>query len=49
MGQSAELARGAIRVSTGHATSEADIDRLLNVWQKLTKSLSMQQKRGLAA
>jgi len=49
MGVSAELARGAIRISTGHATTAAEIDRFLTVWQKLTKSLSMQQKRGLAA
>lgn len=45
----AELARGAIRISTGPATTEADIDRFLNVWQKLTKSLSSGMKRGLAA
>ncbi len=49
MAQRPELARGAIRVSTGYATTEADIDRFLTVWQKLTKTLSMQQKRGLAA
>ena len=40
MGVSPELARGAIRVSTGPTTTEADIDRFLNVWQKLAKSLS---------
>jgi cysteine desulfurase len=49
MGVDKELARGAIRISTGPATSDADIDRFLNVWQKLTKSLSKQEKRGLAA
>ena len=49
MGVPAELARGAIRVSTGPATTEADIDRFLNVWQRLVKSLSKGMKRGLAA
>jgi cysteine desulfurase len=49
MGIPKELARGAIRISTGPATSDADVDSFLNVWQKLTKSLSSQEKRGLAA
>ena len=49
MGVPGELARGAIRVSTGPATTEADIARLLIVWQKLVKSLSNGMKRGLAA
>ena len=49
MGVTAELSRGAIRVSTGPATAEAEIDRFLNVWQRLAKSLSRGQKHGLAA
>jgi len=49
MGISSELARGAIRVSTGPTTAVAEIDRFLNVWQKLEKSLSNGMKRGLAA
>jgi cysteine desulfurase len=49
MGVPAELSRGAIRVSTGPATTEADIERFLIVWQKLGKSLSNGMKRGLAA
>jgi cysteine desulfurase len=49
MGAAPELARGAVRISTGPASAEADIDRFLNVWQKLTKSLSIREKRGLAA
>jgi cysteine desulfurase len=49
MGVPRELARGAIRVSTGPATSEADIDQFLNVWQRLNKSLSKGMKPGLAA
>jgi len=49
MGVPAELARGAIRISLGPATTEAEIDRFLNVWQRLTKSLSRGLKPGLAA
>ena len=49
MGVAPELARGAIRISTGPATTEAEVDRFLNVWQKLGKSLSNGMKRGLAA
>jgi cysteine desulfurase len=49
MGVAPELARGAIRISTGAATTEAEIDRFLEVWQKLAKSLSNGMKRGLAA
>jgi cysteine desulfurase len=49
MGVPAELARGAIRISTGPATSNADIDRFLEVWKKLVQRLSITEKRGLAA
>jgi len=49
IGVSPELARGAIRISAGAATTEAEIDRFLEVWQKLAKSLSNGMKRGLAA
>jgi cysteine desulfurase len=49
MGVPAELTRGAIRVSTGPTTTEAEIDRFLDVWQKRVKSLSNGMKRGLAA
>jgi cysteine desulfurase len=49
MGVEPALARGAIRVSTGPAATEAEIDRFLNVWQTLNKSLSNGVKRGLAA
>ena len=37
MGVPAELARGAIRVSLGPATTEAEIDRFLKAWKKLAK------------
>ena len=49
MGVPAELARGAIRVSTGPITTNAEIDRFLEVWKKLVQRLSMKEKRGLAA
>jgi cysteine desulfurase len=49
MGIPPELARGAIRISTGPATTEAEIDRFLEVWKKLVQCLSIKEKRGLAA
>jgi cysteine desulfurase len=49
MGVPAELSRAAIRLSLGTTTTEAEIDRFLNVWQRLTKSLSKGMKSGLAA
>jgi len=49
MGVPAELARGAIRVSIGPSTAEAEIDRFLKVWQTLAKSLSSGMKQGIAA
>jgi cysteine desulfurase len=49
MGVPPELARGAIRISLGPTTTEVEIDRFLNVWQRLTKSLSKGLKPGLAA
>ena len=36
MGVDPELSRGAIRVSTGYATKEGDIDRTLETWRKLS-------------
>jgi cysteine desulfurase len=49
MGVPVELARGAIRVSIGPATAEAEIGRFLKVWQTLAKSLSNGMKQGIAA
>jgi cysteine desulfurase len=46
MGIAGERARGAIRISLGPTTTETDIDRLLQVWQKLAQSLSIGEKRG---
>lgn len=49
MGVGAELARGAIRISTGPTTTGAEIDHFLEVWKKLVQRLSIKEKRGLAA
>ena len=49
MGVPRELARGAIRVSTGPATTNTEIDRFLEVWKTLVERLSIKEKRGLAA
>jgi cysteine desulfurase len=49
MGVPMELARGSVRVSVGAATTEAEIDRFLKVWQTLAKSLSSGMKQGIAA
>jgi cysteine desulfurase len=39
MGYGPELAQGAVRLSLGWLTSEADIDRALKAWRKLADSL----------
>ncbi len=39
MGVSADLARGAVRVSLGWDTTEADIDLLLTAWMRVVSSL----------
>jgi cysteine desulfurase len=49
MGVEPALARGAIRVSLGATTTDAEIERFLIVWKRLTQSLSKGEKRGLAA
>lgn len=48
MGVEPALARAALRLSTGPATAESDIDRLLAVWRNLAESLS-KEGQGLAA
>jgi cysteine desulfurase len=47
MGYELEIAEGAVRVSTGWTTSEAEIDRFLNAWRKLAQPLL--KKREIAA
>jgi cysteine desulfurase len=39
MGVGANLAQGAIRISSGYATGEAEIDHCLKAWIKLSESL----------
>jgi cysteine desulfurase len=39
MGVEPSLAQGAIRVSTGYSTKDADLDRFLSAWTKLSESL----------
>ena len=39
MGVGPELARGAVRLSLGWSTTEADIDRCLEAWRKLATTL----------
>jgi len=48
MGVAAELARGALRISLGWNTTDAELDRLLGTWIMLTGSL-VKGKRELAA
>jgi cysteine desulfurase len=40
MGVLPSLVRGAVRVSLGWTTTEADVDRFLNAWRKLATALS---------
>jgi cysteine desulfurase len=39
MGVAPELARGAVRVSLGYATSDDDVGTILKAWEKLSESL----------
>jgi cysteine desulfurase len=39
MGMGRELAQGAVRLSLGWSTSEADIDLTLKAWRKLANTL----------
>ena len=48
MGVPGPLARGAVRMSLGYATQEADIERFLTAWRRLAESLS-KESRGMAA
>ena len=43
MGVEPELARGAVRVSLGWGTTEADIEHLLNAWKTVVSSLLNKQ------
>lgn len=48
MGVDPAFARGAVRVSLGWSTSEAEIDQFLKTWKMLAGSL-LKQGRGIAA
>lgn len=48
MGVPRALSEGAIRVSFGPETAESDVEKFLNAWNKLSKSLS-KERNGLAA
>ena len=50
MGVAPELARGAIRLSLGYATSDTEIEMVLKAWAKLAEGLYKAQKfNGIAA
>jgi cysteine desulfurase len=42
MGFGPELTRGAVRLSLGWSTTEADVDRCLEAWRKLAGTLLKQ-------
>jgi cysteine desulfurase len=48
MGAGPALAQGAVRLSLGWSTSEADIDRCLEAWRKLAGTLLKGQRRNTA-
>jgi cysteine desulfurase len=48
MGTGRELAQGAVRLSTGWSTSEADIDLALKAWRKLADALLRGERRNTA-
>jgi cysteine desulfurase len=49
MGVATGLAAGAVRLSLGRDTTEAEIERFLSAWSKLVSRLSKGMNRGLAA
>lgn len=49
MGYDARIAEGAIRVSLGHTTTEADIERFLQAWRKLSQPLLRDRKAAASA
>jgi cysteine desulfurase len=48
MGFGQETANGAVRISLGWSTQEADIDRCLETWRKLVAGLLKGQRRNTA-
>jgi cysteine desulfurase len=48
MGVGPELAKGAVRISLGWSTSEADIDFAIKAWRKLAGTLLTEERRNTA-
>jgi cysteine desulfurase len=48
MGVAPDLARGAVRVSLGRSSMEAEVERFLATWNMLIGSL-VKERRGIAA
>ena len=48
MGFSGKLAQGAVRLSLGWSTTEADIDLCLKAWRKLANTLVKEERRNTA-
>src|SRR5882724_5396303 len=48
MGMGPEIAQGAVRLSLGWSTSQAEIDRCLEAWRKLTDTLLKELRRNTA-
>ena len=48
MGYGRELAQGAVRLSMGWSTSEADVDLALKAWRKLANTLLRGERRNTA-
>jgi cysteine desulfurase len=48
MGFGPELAQGAVRLSLGWSTTDADIDRCLEAWRRLSGNLLNDQRRNTA-
>jgi cysteine desulfurase len=48
MGFDSEIAQGAVRLSLGWSTQDADIDRCLEAWRRLVGSLLKGQRRNTA-
>src|SRR5579875_3568735 len=49
MGLAPHLARGALRISLGWSSEEAEVDRFLETWKMLVRPLLRRERRELAA
>jgi cysteine desulfurase len=48
MGFGSELAQGAVRLSLGWSTTDADVDRCILAWRKLAETLLKEGRRNIA-